>query len=127
MARMIVRRSLSFLAAKGWIAPAPRSKPSRRTYMVIMNATAMNQKVSTSPSSGCLFLGLRPVIHLAHDQQDVEETHDEIHTRKSYEREEHIARGDLRRHALRGSKEAVGKPGLPPELGHEPSGGVGDK
>src|SRR5215216_5613122 len=135
MARMIARRSRLSLAANRCMAPAPRSKPSRREYMVIMKATAMNQKVSTLPSSGCLSLGqlrllhldFRTVIHLAYDQQDVEEAHDQIHARKSYEREEHVARGDLGRFTLRGSEEAVGEPGLSPEFGREPPCGVRDE
>jgi hypothetical protein len=50
---MIIRRSSSFLATKGWIAPAPRSKPSRRTYMAIINATATNQNVSIFSAPPC--------------------------------------------------------------------------
>jgi hypothetical protein len=48
MARRMVRRSRSFLAATRWMAPDPRSKPSKSTYIAIMTATAMNQKVSTT-------------------------------------------------------------------------------
>src|SRR3712207_6816213 len=137
MARMIVLRSRSSLAANRCMAPAPRSKPSRRTYMATINATQTNQIVSTVPPllSGRqalgrlqrLRLGLGTVLHLAYHQHDVEEAHDEVHPCKAYEREEHVARGDQRRDALRGPEEAVGEPGLAPELGREPPGGVRDK
>src|ERR671921_638244 len=45
-------------------------------------------------------LGLRSVGHLAHHEHEVEEAHDEVHPRKSYEREEHVARGDQGRRSL---------------------------
>src|SRR3954453_16879517 len=91
MARIINRLSSLFLATNGWMAPAPISKSSRRTNMVIMNATAMNQNVSILFSSlflfillGCLSpgqlrllrLGLRSVGYLAHHEDEVQKTHD---------------------------------------------------
>src|SRR3712207_2449728 len=135
MARMIVLRSRSSLAANRCMAPAPRSKPSRRTYMATISATQINQIVSTVPPSpsGRQVLGrlqslrLGTVLHLAYHQHDVEEAHDEVHPREAYEREEHAPRGDEGRDALRGPEEAVGEPGLAPELGREPSGGVRDE
>src|SRR3954470_16863753 len=87
MARITIRLLSSFFATNGWMAPAPISKPSRRTYMVIMNATAMNQNVSIFRSSLFLFvpldglplgqlrllgLGLRSVTHLAHHEGEVQ-------------------------------------------------------
>src|SRR4029077_16241911 len=39
------RRSASVFATKRWIAPAPRSKPSSKTYTGIMMATRQNQIV----------------------------------------------------------------------------------
>src|SRR5829696_8918709 len=113
MALMIVRRSRSSVAANRCMAPAPRSKPSRSTYMVIMNATQINQMVSTvSPILSSfsdrqalwgverLCLGLGAVGHLTHHEHDVEEAHHKVHPREPYEREEHVARGDQRRDPL---------------------------
>src|SRR5436190_14313931 len=90
MARRIVRRSASFLAADRWITPAPRSKPSSSTYMVSMNATRMNHSVGMALLSrlvdsqplGRLRLlgrGRRAMCRLAHHQEDVEQPQDEIH------------------------------------------------
>src|SRR5215213_5805534 len=135
-ARMIVRRSRSSLAAKRCIVPAPRSKPSRRTYMAIINATKMNQIVSTIPPSlgrqtfgrfQRLLIAFRPVGDLAHHEHDVQEAHDQVHPRETYEGEKHAAGGDERRDPLRGSEDAVGEPGLAPEFGGEPPGGVRDE
>src|SRR5215211_1966877 len=116
MARMIVRRSRSSLAAKRCIAPAPRSKPSRRTYMAIINATRINQIVSTMPPVlGRQTFGrfqrllFRPVGDLAHHEHDVEEAHYQVHPCEPYKREEHAARGDERGDTLRRPEEAVGE------------------
>src|SRR5215207_575800 len=134
MARMIIRRSLSFLAAKRCMAPAPRSKPSRRTYMATINATKINQIVSTVPPVlGRNAFGrfqrflLGAMGHLAHHEHDVEEAHDQVHPREPYEREEHAARGDEWRDTLRCSEDAVGEPGLAPELRGKPSCCVRDE
>src|SRR5215210_6760199 len=135
MARMIVRRSLSSLAAKRCMAPAPRSKPSRRTYTAIINATKINQAVSTVPpflgrNAFCRFqclLAFRTVGDLAHHEHDVEEAHDQVHPREPYEREQHAARGDEWRDTLRSSEDAVGEPWLASELRCEPPCGVRDE
>src|SRR5215212_595656 len=120
-ARMIVRRSRSSLAAKRCIVPAPRSKPSRRTYMAIINATKMNQIVSTIPPSlgrqtfgrfQCLLIAFRPVGDLANHEHDVQEAHDQVHPSEPYECEEDAARGDQGRDALRRPEDAVCEPGL---------------
>src|SRR5215204_6511949 len=110
MARMIIRRSSSFLATKGWIAPEPRSKPSRRTYMAIINATATNQNVSiflllpvlrraarrsALGQLRLLRLCLRTVGYLAHHQQDVQEAHDQVHPGEPNKGEEHVPGGDV--------------------------------
>ena len=80
--------------------------------MAIINATNMNQNVSTVPPSLGRepFGGLRrllfafgPVGYLAHHEHDVEEAHDQVHPRETYEREEHAARRDERRDAPRRS------------------------
>src|ERR671910_1693145 len=130
IARMIIRRSRSFLATKGWMAPAPRSKPSRSTYAVIMNATAMNQKVSIAPPPSLgrqalggferLRLGLGAVVHLTHHEDDVQEAHDQVHPHKADKGEEHVAGGQQRRDTLFGAEEAVGEPGLASQLGGVP-------
>src|SRR5215208_3601729 len=108
MARRTRRRSGSFFATKGCMAPAPRSKPSRSTYMVSMKATRMNQSVSTFLSLGSKALALGPLLalsnravgHLAYHQHEVEEAHDEVHPREADQSKEHVARGDQGRHPL---------------------------
>src|SRR5437588_5014979 len=103
MARRIVRRSASVLAAERWITPAPRSKPSSSTYMVSMKATRMNHSVGMVCST--LVAGQRlgrlrrlgrgggTMCRFAHHQEDVEQPQDEVHTREADQGEEDVPRG----------------------------------
>src|SRR5918998_4142627 len=101
-----------------------------------MNATAINQKVSTGfPFLGREALGrfqgllfvVGAVAYLAHHDEHVEEAHDEVQPHEPDEREEHAARRDQRRDALLRTEEPVGEPRLSSELRAEPPGGVGYK
>src|ERR1035438_6704564 len=77
-----MRRSASVRSTSRCTMPAPRSKPSRITYMAIIAATRQNQVVSMSepqPRGGARFQnGLRSFVDCAIDQEQEENREDGV-------------------------------------------------
>src|SRR4029077_16454449 len=101
------RRSASVFATRRWMAPAPRSKPSSRTYTVIMMATRQNQIVPIPAPSirgdGKLgiasqnFIRIRPALDLPVDQEEPQDPEHRVHAHEPDQREPRVAGADLRR------------------------------
>src|ERR1700730_8852413 len=112
------------------MAPAPRSKPSSRTYTAIMMAIRQNQIVSISPSSicgdgDCWFAArtaarLRPHLNFAIQQEKPENSQNAIQSHEADQREPRVARADSGRDAVRGAHQAVDQPRLTAKLGRQP-------
>src|SRR5208337_3579661 len=117
------------------MAPAPRSKPSKRTYKATMTATRQNQRVSIVGSL-CLnqcggfrarhFFNLGPVFDFAIDEEEPEDGKQSVHAHETEQSEPGIARSNARRNAVNRAHDAVNEPGLAAEFGGHPPGGVGD-
>src|SRR5437870_12742535 len=89
------RRSASERATTRWIAPAPRSKPSRITYMIPMKASRQNQR-SPMPASVGRPLGLGAVRDLAINEEESEQGEERVHARQAAACETRVASGDER-------------------------------
>src|ERR1035441_18681 len=110
--------------------PAPRSKPSRTTYIAIMTATRQNQVVCMSeprPRGGGRFqYALRAFVDCAIDQEQEENREDGVDAHETDQGEEGIAGGDVRGDAGRCAHDAVDQPRLAAHFGGDPSGGGRD-
>src|SRR5579864_8225332 len=124
------------------MAPMPRSKPSRTTYMASMKPTRTNHSVSiqlappTRSNGGLLraissIRWLRPWRwtlddFLGHDHQP-QHRDDRIHTRETDQAEENVAGRQQGRNTICGVQQSVDYPWLAPELSREPARRVGDE
>src|SRR6266404_6452037 len=129
------RRSASVFATRRWIAPAPRSKPSSKTYTVIIMATRQNQMVPMHSSicrdgdrrlAAQRIIGLGSVLDLAIHEKQPEDAQHGIQAHESDQREPRIARAYPRRDSVRGAHQPIDEPGLTPELRGHPSCGIGN-
>src|SRR3974390_3466848 len=135
MVAMTWRRSSAVRATRRWMAPAPRSKPARSTYIATITATRQNQRVSIESSirrdrrgriGGITEIGLGAVINFSMDQEEPEHGEHGVHTHEADEGEPGATRIDTRRGTVGSAHDAVDKPGLAAEFGSHPTGSIGD-
>src|ERR1700694_3707465 len=111
-----VRRSSSVFATKRWIAPAPRSNPSRNTYTASIIATRQNQIVPIALSlvrrqydrifAGRTIAWVRSEFDLAINQEQPQNRQHRVHPHEANQREPGVARGHARRDTAGGEPES---------------------
>src|SRR5438270_13219874 len=137
MVRITVRRSWSVLAMNRCRMPAPRSKPSRTTYAVIMIATSQNHMKSIRrfllryrDRIACIdrrfMLCDRAMSDFAIDQHQKQNRQHGVKSHEAEQRKQSIAGMNVFRVALAGAHQSIDKPGLAANFGDHPSGGIGD-
>src|SRR6266436_871793 len=98
MLRSTVLRSGSSRAIKRWMAPAPRSKPSRTTYAVSMKATSAYQAVCIATLGRADRVARARRRGTFHDQsleeEDERQPEDGVDAQVPEQREPRAARGD---------------------------------
>src|SRR5271168_2152038 len=111
MLAITCRRSSLVLATMKWMTPAPRSKPSSRTYTASMIATRRNQTNSMGYSSSLIgnnsgglmirYVRLRTMFNLPANKKEKQNGQQRIHSQKSQQREQRVSSGYTRRNARR--------------------------
>src|SRR6185295_15848411 len=120
-----------------WRAPAPKSKPSSTTKAAAVTAIKANQMVSMSgPLSAHRYSRYRhngrprvrpgAVPDLPPHQVEERQAEHEVEAGEAEAGEHRLPSVHRRRGAVDRTQEAVDQPGLPPQLGRHPAGGVGD-
>src|SRR5262245_34075217 len=107
------------------------SQPSRTTKTISMKQRSANQistmngrRVQKDPPYGSFF---RTVEYFAADEIQIQKAKDEIHSRSTYQREDHSARAhDLAESLLR-AEQSVNQPRLSTQLARHPSRRVRDE
>src|SRR5216684_1574095 len=99
-----------------------------------MMATSQNQIVPITLSSirrqdnrifaAWTMARIRSKFDFAINQEQPQNPQNRVHPHEANQREPRIARADARRDAARSAHQSVDQPGLPPEFGGHPSGGV---
>src|SRR6476646_175619 len=136
MVRITVRRSWSVLAMNRCSTPAPRSKPSRTTYAVIIIATSQNHMKSIRRFllryririAGIQVLSgrARAVRDLAIDEHQKQDCQHGVKAHEAEQGKQPVAGMNVFRIALAGAHESVDQPGLAANFRGHPAGGVGD-
>src|ERR1700739_479526 len=136
MVRITVRRSWSFFAINRCRMPAPRSKPSRTTYPVIITATSQNQMKSISQfllrcrdGIACISMvsDCAGTVHnFTMDQHQKQNCQNGVKPHEAKERKESIAGMDVFRIAFCRSHKTVNEPWLAAKFSGHPAGSVGD-
>src|ERR1700674_787593 len=101
-----------------------------------MIATSQNQIVPIPLSSlrrqydrifaGRTIARVRSELHLTINKEQPQDRQHRVHPHEANQREPSIARDHARRDTAGGAHQSVDQPGLPPQFGSHPSGGVGD-
>src|SRR6478609_7540205 len=122
MVRITVRRSWSVLAMNRCSTPAPRSKPSRTTYAVIITATSQNQMKSIRrfllgyririAGIQVLSVRARAVRDLAIDEHQKQDCQHGVKAHEAEQRKQPVAGMNVFRIALAGAHESVDQPVL---------------
>src|SRR6185437_8757686 len=116
--------------------PAPRSKPSRTTYAVIMIATSQNHMKSIRrillryrDRIACidvLSVCARAVSDLTSDQHQKQDRQHGVKSHEAEQRKQSAACMDVFRVALSRAHESINQPGLPANFSRHPSRRVGN-
>src|SRR5258705_9634269 len=128
MAASTCRRSESVRATRGERIPAPRSKPSRKTYMASISAAIAYHSSNMGGLRAGSFDGERPraVSNLPADEEEEEDEKDQIEPAESHQGEQHGPGVDGGTAPRGGPEKTVDEPGLTAELGGHPPDGVRD-